>query len=181
MPTQKLQNRFTGSKHIITKQQQIKIKQLMNKWYPELKLHFKLYYCPPDLQVPSEVKLNRFIHSSDCGWEMEWNDIFPWAETDSGERYVVRDFVQFVHRDQTVVGKIKNFNLAGEVCININLCSKCLSILWVKNTIIFKDQWILIDNCFSFNQNKVLHADVEVILYGNHKYFSTLFSDENYE
>lgn len=46
---------------------------------------------------------------------------FPWAETDSGERYVVRDFVQFVHRDQTVVGKIKNFNLAGEVCININL------------------------------------------------------------
>ena len=141
----------------------------------------KLYYCPPDLQVPSEVKLNRFFHSSDCGWEI-WNEMtFPWAETDSGERYVVRDFVQFVHRDQTVVGKIKNFNLAGEVCININLCSKCLSILWVKNTIIFKDQWILIDNCFSFNQNKVLHADVEVILYGNHKYFSTLFSDENYE
>nr|XP_022310275.1 uncharacterized protein LOC111115731 [Crassostrea virginica] len=74
----------------------------------------------------------------------KWNEMtFPWAETDSGERYVVRDFVQFVHRDQTVVGKIKNFNLAGE--------------------------------------NKVLHADVEVILYGNHKYFSTLFSDENYE
>ena len=158
----------------------------MNKWYPELKLHFKCNSVVNFITVLLICRYPQKSSSTDSSTPQpaaeKWNEMtFPWAETDSGERYVVRDFVQFVHRDQTVVGKIKNFNLAGEVCININLCSKCLSILWVKNTIIFKDQWILIDNCFSFNQNKVLHADVEVILYGNHKYFSTLFSDENYE
>ena len=67
----------------------------------------KLYYCPPDLQLPSEVKLNTTDSSTPQTAAEKWNEMtFPWAETDSGEIYVVRNFVQFVHRDQTIVGKI---------------------------------------------------------------------------